>query len=193
MWSGNFKLVPTSEFTGKSQLLYRERNGELSVCVRKGEVSVGLEHLHDCHGHFAGGILIKMIVGRYFWPTRIKDTHYYCRTCVNCQLVGPLRPSAGLLSIVQLQPLDMLGIDFIGPVTTITINTGYRYIVIAVDYFTRFVFALPVTSANGESPLQLLEGQIVRPFGWPRSIYTENGQHFVNGISHGPLMRYVVG
>jgi len=61
--SGNFQLVLTSEFTGKSQLLYRERNGDLSVCVRKGEVSVGLEHLHDCHGHFSAGILIKMIVG----------------------------------------------------------------------------------------------------------------------------------
>jgi len=164
----------------------------LSVCVRKGEVSVVLEHLHDCHGHFAAGILIKMIVGRYLWPTRIKDIHYYCRTCLNCHLVGPLRPSAGLLPIVQLQPLDMLGIDFIGPVTPITINTGYRYIVIAVDYFTRFVFVLPVTSATGETALQLLEGQIVRPFGWPRSIYTDNGQHFVNGIFPTALQQNLV-
>jgi len=133
-----------------------------------------------------------MIVGRYFWPTRVKDIYYYCRTCINCQLVGPLRPSAGLLPIIQLQPLDMLGIDFIGPITPITAENHCQYIVIAVDYFTRFTFASAVSAATGQNALLLLQDQVVRPFGWPRSIYSDNGQHFVNGVFPRALQQNLV-
>jgi len=97
-------------------------------------------------------------------------------------MVGLLRPSAGLLPILQLQPFDIVGMDFIGPITPATIPSGFKYIIIAVDYFSRFLFAAPATNATGEFAVQLLLDQVVRPFGWPGSVYTDNGPHFVSGV-----------
>jgi len=180
--SRNFLLVLATPLICGNRLLYREQNGELSVCVKFESIHDILYRLHDCHGHFAAGLLLKLTIGRYYWPTRVRDIHVYCRTCRNCQMVGPLRPSAGLLPILQLQPFDMVGMDFIGPITPATIPSGFKYIIIAVDYFSRFLFAAPATNATGEFAVRLLLDQVVRPFGWPGSVYTDNGPHFVSGV-----------
>ena len=76
----------------------------------------------------------------------------------------------------------MLGMDFIGPITPVTAPFGYKYIVITVDYFSRFLYVAPVTNASGDSAVSLLLEQIIFPFGWPGSIYTHNGTHFVSGV-----------
>jgi hypothetical protein len=85
-----------------NKLTYSERNGQISICVRKNEVRDLLAQSHDCHGHFAGGILMKALTGRFFWPTRARGVYYYCRTCPQCQLVGPLKPSADSLPVIHL-------------------------------------------------------------------------------------------
>jgi len=180
--SSKFILSIPHENQESPQLYYRERNGNLSTCLKAKEVMPVLHQLHDMHGHFAAGLVLKRAIGKYYWPTRVHDIHYYCHSCHACQLVGPLRPSVGLLPIVELQPFDMIGMDNIGPITPPAISSNCRYIVIAVDYFTRFLFAQATLSPTGENAVGLPQEQIVKFFGWPGSVYTDNGPHFVAGI-----------
>jgi len=169
-----------SHYTTKPEgrLVFVERNGKESFCVLAPEVESILYQTHDCHGHFAAKVLLRTIVGLYYWPTRAKDVNVYCATCSSCQMVGPLKPSVSQLRIVHLQPLDMMGFDFVGrfPETA----RGNKYIIIGVDYFTRFLFAKAVPDCQGKSAVSLLM-EIVKQFGWPRSVYTDNGAHFVSG------------
>jgi hypothetical protein len=140
-----------SHYTTKleNRLVFVEKNGKEAFCVRAPEVEAILYQLHDCHGHFAAGVLLRTVIGRYYWPTRVKDIYLYCATCPSCQMIGPLKPSVSLMPIVHLQPLDMLGFDFVGrfPDT----SRGNKYIIIGVDYFTRFLFAKAVPDAQGKS------------------------------------------
>ena len=121
---------------------------------------------------------MRTLMGRYYWPARAKDGNLYCVTCQSCQMIGPLKPSVSQMAIVHLQPLDMMGFDFVGrfPETP----RGNRYIIIGVDYFSRFLFAKAVPDAQGKSAVSLLM-EIVKMFGWPRAVYTDNGAHFVSG------------
>jgi len=82
------------------------------------------------------------------------------------------------MAIVHLQPLDMMGFDFVGrfPDTP----RGNKYIIIGVDHFTCFLFSQAVRDRQGKSAVSLLMG-IVRQFAWPRSVYTDNGAHLVSG------------
>ena len=175
----DFLLILATPVTPKNQLLYCERNGELSTCVKSQDIHDILYRLHDCHGHFAAGLLLKLTIGRYYWPTQVRGIYTYCRTCANCQLVGPFKPSAGHLPILLLQPFDMLGMNFIDPITPVMTPFCYKYIVIAIGYFSHFLFAAFVTNASGDCAVSRLLDQIVRPFGWPGSMYTDNGTHFV--------------
>lgn len=175
----------------KHRLTYVEWDGKESLYVKKADVPGILSRMHDCHGHFSSGILLRTLVGRFYWPTRARDVHY-CRSCRECQLVGPLRLSADILPIVHLQPLDMIGFDFFGPINPVSRPDGHRYIINAVDYFTRYLFAQPVMAATGASAVGLLVNQIVQPFGWPLAVYTDNGQHFAQGQFLQLLQRYSV-
>lgn len=164
---------------GTSILLYREKGGGLAKCAKKDEVRRVLQWAHDVHGHFSEGITLKNLITRYYWPTRHRDVAYYCKSCPNCQKVGPLRPSQSVLPIIQLQPMDLLGMDFIGPLTPVVKGTGSRYILIIVDYFSRYLFAKAVRTASSGEVIAML-GKVGQLVGWPRAIYNDNGSHFVS-------------
>ena len=51
------------------ELLYRESSGELARCVLGKDIPKILHRYHNCYGHFAGGMIARMLRGRYFWPT----------------------------------------------------------------------------------------------------------------------------
>ena len=184
IWGRRFVL-----FDGRRQkgLFYMEKDEGLSLCILPDDVTPTLEAYHDCHGHFAGRLLIKFLLGKVYWPTCAKDCYYYARTCPDCQSMGPVRPSTGIKPIVHLQPFDMVGLDFIGQITP-TSAQGNKFIIIMVDYFSWFLFARAVPAAMGEAACGLLESTI-ETFGRPLAVYTDNGQHFLGDEFHGTLVR----
>ena len=90
--------------------------------------------------------------------------------------------------------MDMIGMDFIGPINPACKATGAAYIFLVVDYFSRFTFGAPLQIADQMSTMQVFLDRIVPVFGWPRSVYSDNGAHFTgtaianmwkdHGVSH---------
>ena len=103
----------------------------------------------------------------------------YWRNCDACQRFGPLKPTAGLKPILNLQPMDMLGMDFLGPITPAGTG-GSRYVLIIVDYYSRFLFAAATISADGVTVVRSLQN-IAKFFGWLLAIYCDNASYFVKG------------
>jgi hypothetical protein len=153
--AGRYRLFDRNE----KGLFYVERGGKVARYVDDDELLGILQKWHVRHGHFTGKMLLPQMIGKFCRPTWVKDTAYFARRCKECQLFGPLRPSAGLHPMVHLQPMDMLGLDFLGPITP-TSESGNRYILILVDYFTKHMFTHAVLHATEsnilESPMQRL-------------------------------------
>ena len=120
-----------------------------------------MEMHHNLHGHFTDQITMKRCLGKFYWPTRDKDIYEYCRSCPNCQMIGHLRPTTGLLPVVSLQVGDILALDYIGPVTPIA-KSGTRFIGICVDYFARFLFADATAQATSANSVAILESKVVK-------------------------------
>ena len=66
------------------ELLYREVSGELARCVTQEIIPQILHRYHNCHGHFARGMIAKLLRERYYWPTCIKDSMQYFWDCDAC-------------------------------------------------------------------------------------------------------------
>jgi hypothetical protein len=167
------------ESSSESRLFYREKNGELATCITEADVVPALGRLHDNHGHFSHGITTNNAVGKVYWPTRSMDVQRWIRQCDACQRVSKLQKSDVYNPVVQFKPFDMMGIDYIGPISPACGSTGCRYIIMAIDYFTRFVFARPCRNADQATTMEFLCDHIVPIFGWPKIIYSDNGGHFV--------------
>ena len=58
------------------------------------------------------------------------------------------------------------GIDIVGPLPQT--EDGYRYIVVAIDYFSRWPEARPLTHANARQVAKFIYEEIICRFGAPR-------------------------
>jgi hypothetical protein len=88
-----------------------------------------------------------------------------------------------------IEPFDCWGFDFMGPFPPLE---GYTHILVAVDYVTKWVEAIPTKSADGETSLKMLKYIIFPRFGVPRYLMTDGGSHFIHGGFRNTLARYDV-
>ena len=160
------------------KLFFREKNGELASCVLEGDIERVLATLHEGHGHFATTITLGRAHGQVYWPTRARDIGRWIASCLPCQRVTKIQKSGQLRSILQFQPMDMIGMDYVGPISPPCQATGYSYILVIIDYFSRFLWAIGVHRADQVSTMKALLDHIVPVVGWPLTVYTDNGSHF---------------
>ena len=133
--AASFRLTERGDESVPS-LVFVERNGSQLWCVRPLQVQSVLSHYHDNHGHFSTETTQRRLIGAYYWPSRMRDTAEFCRSCIDCQFFGPRKPSQTVLPILHLQPMDMMGMDYLGPISPKP-QSGNRYVYVMVDYFSR--------------------------------------------------------
>ena len=57
---------------------------------------------------------------------------------------------------------------------------GHGYIIIAIDYFTKWAEAMPTYEKDGKTSTLFLFNHIIARFGVPQYIFTDHGSHFFN-------------
>ena len=99
-------------------------------------------------------------------------------------------PTSELKPILNLQLMDMIGMDFLGPIKPEGVGKN-KYIPIIIDYSSRFLFAEVVKDADGATMVRILQ-KIAKLFGWPFAIYCDNASYFVKGKVPEDLKGYQV-
>lgn len=153
----------------------------LRRCIPNEEIASVLEFCHSqaCGGHFSmKKITAKILQCGFYWPTLFKDANIYCRSCEKCKKLGvmsrhnimPLNP------ILVIEIFDCWGIDFMGPFPPF----GYQYIIVAVDYVSKWVEAVACRSNDNRTVIKFLKENVLSRFGTPRAIISDRGTHFCN-------------
>ena len=74
---------------------------------------------------------------------------------------------------------DVWGIDFMGPFPP---SVGFSYILVVVDYLSKWVEAIPTKMNDAKTVSKLLKTNIFYRYGTPRVIVSDRGTHFCNRI-----------
>ena len=77
-----------------------------------------------------------------------------------------------------IEPFDVWGMDYMGPFVP---SNGNTHILVAVDYVTKWVEALPTPHADAASSIKMIKDTIFPRFGVPRFLITDSGSHFLKG------------
>ena len=82
-----------------------------------------------------------------------------------------------LQKILEIEAFDCWGIDFIGPLPSSYSN---EYILLAVDYVTKWVEAIAAQHADSKTVIRFLKRNIFSRFGTPKVLISDEGSHFCN-------------
>jgi len=171
-----------------------EADNLLRRCVTQQEANNILWHCHNSPygGHFNGErTAAKVLQAGFFWPSLFKDANEYVKRCDNCQRTGSIskRHEMPLNNIQEVEVFDCWGIDFIGPLPSSFSN---EYILLAVEYVSKWVEAIPAQKADAKTVIKFLKKNIFCRFGTPRVLISDGGSHFCNAQLQKVLEHYSV-
>ena len=107
----------------------------------------------------------------------------YCiqtvRQCHQCQIHGNLNhlPPTVLNSLSSPWPFAAWEIDIIGKITSNASN-GHKYIVVAIDYFSRWIEVESFRTLKAKKMAKFIEKSLICRYGVPHHIVTDNGVQF---------------
>jgi hypothetical protein len=112
-----------------------------------------------------------------------EDTKDFIRRCGACQRHGNInsRDAMPLTNNLQIELFDVWEIDYMGPFPK---SKNWEYILVAVDYVSKWVEAMPCKKADSKHSKKMFEEIIFPRFGVPRMVISDGGTHFIDKRFH---------
>jgi len=142
------------------------------------------EHvLSESHAGTAGGHLgqdktFHKVRERFFWPGYSQAVKEWCLTCESCAArKAPIPRRRGSLQNIKTgYPLQMVAVDIMGPFPKT--KNGNSYILVASDYFTRWVEAYAIPNQEAVTVATKLVDNMFCTFSVPDQLHSDMGAQF---------------
>lgn len=177
-------------FVIRKALLYREYSGADKVDHRqlvvpsefRGEV-MRLAHDAPMAGHLGGRRTRSRIWNEFYWPGMCPDIRRYVASCDACQRTtakGRVKPvPLERMPLIDV-PFKQVAVDIIGPIHPPS-DRGHRFILVTVDYATRYPEATPLKKIDTPHVAEALWENWTR-VGIPEKVLSDNGSQFKSGM-----------
>ncbi|MCO5581475.1 hypothetical protein L7F22_035360 [Adiantum nelumboides] len=107
----------------------------------------------------------------------------WSRDIVSLLTIGSLRvhmsKETNSTLIKQAKDFSMLA-DFVGPIDPPATRTHVQYIIVAIDYVTKWVEVRATQKADAHTTAKFLYEQVSTRYGLPIEIVSDRGKHFLN-------------
>lgn len=154
---------------------------------------VKMAHESAFYGAHSGVKTVLLHLRRYYyWPAMKPDIVEFTKQCRICAAHagdahhGPFSPTPN-----PSRPFARIAIDTIGPLRETA--AGNKYILVAVDMFSRWPIAVACRTADSKSFLRFLLDDVVCTFGPPDEILTDNGAQFTSQLAQDALQALGIG
>ena len=171
-----------NEYEIKDEMLYKKKGQKQLKIIRRYEMEgiMYIMHDHPLSAHFGIQATYDRTKERYYWKGMKRDIEVYVKSCDQCQRRERPKGQNELHSIRTKAPFYQIGIDIVGPLPVT--DKGNRYIVVAMDYFTKWPEAKALPDATAKEVSNFIYEDIICRHGCPEKIISDRGTHFNNQI-----------
>ncbi|RDX75982.1 hypothetical protein CR513_44064, partial [Mucuna pruriens] len=210
-----YNFVAVSQFPPEASRLYKEKlrtdakyyiwddpylwrlcsDQVIRRCIPEAEINSVLQLCHAAPGggHYGSTRTARKVLDYgLYWPTIFRDVYQFVSTCDKCQKVGMAitrRHEMPQQPILFCKVFDVWGIDFMGP---FSVSNGYSYILLVVDYVSRWVKAIATKTNDAKVVVDFLKSNILCRFGVSKALTSDQGSHFCNRAMSSLLHKYGV-
>nr|GEX36389.1 reverse transcriptase domain-containing protein [Tanacetum cinerariifolium] len=181
--------LQTPDDLSRSRLGFIEKMG---VCSCQEAIDIHKAfHNGPTGGHYGANYTAKKVFDSgFYWPTIYKDAFELVKHCDSCQRQGKISQKDEMPqnSIQVCEIFDIWGIDFMGPFPS---SKGNKYILVAVDYLSKWVDAKALPTNNARVIVKFLKS-LFSWFGTPKAILSDRGAHFCNDQFSRVMSKYEV-
>ncbi|GKB91487.1 reverse transcriptase domain-containing protein [Tanacetum coccineum] len=162
-------------------------------CVAGDEILEILAHCHSgpTRGHHSASITgRKVYESGFYWPSIFKDAKDYVMKCDSYQKSGNISSRSDMPqnNIQVCEVFDVWGLDFMRPFPD---SRGNKYILVAVDYMSKWVKAQALPTNDARVVVKFLKGLFTR-FGVPKILISDRGTYFYNSQLEKAMLKYGV-
>ncbi|KAJ8369446.1 hypothetical protein SKAU_G00094740 [Synaphobranchus kaupii] len=129
-------------------------------------------------GHFGNNKTLHRLRGKFHWPGCRHDIKLHVHWCDSCTAQkGPnQRSRAPLQQHLVGAPMERVGVDVLGPFPVT--DSGNHYILVAMDYFTKWPEAFAVPDQSAATMAERLVEEMFTRFGAPAELHSDQGCNF---------------
>ena len=170
-------------FELEGTILYRKQNNSLLTVIHEGKTTeiLQLAHDHPLSGHMGQDNTYFRLKDNVWWLGMKQDIINYVRACDICQKRKKNKDTPPANSApIRAEPFSHIGIDVMGPLPRTL--TGKRYIILAVDFFTKYIEATAVEDADAQTVTKFIHSDIICRHEVPKEITSDRGTEFLNDL-----------
>jgi len=160
-----------------NEIEYYKQNGRLKKIIHQNETKFKLIESAHAVDHEGAYKKYHRLKPNYYWKGMNKDIHLFIKCCPKCQMYKPQKQNNNAENIPTKPGLLFVkvGLDLIGPLPKT--RKGNRYIIVLVDYFTKWVEAEPLKQTSSDKVIRFLKNVFAR-HGVPELLIADNGPQF---------------
>jgi hypothetical protein len=162
------------------ELYKRSTTGVLQRCIAAEDGVALLREIHE--GTASSQTLVaKAFRSGFYWLLALHDAKNIVQHCDACQRFAtkPHAPASELRTIPIAWPFAQWGLNQVGPLPKSS-RGSHTYLLVAIDKFSKWIEAVPVTNQEATKAVKFFESTIYR-YGIPNNIITDNGTNFTAG------------
>lgn len=154
------------------------------IVVPRVRVKEVLDELHSgsSGGHLGVNKTLSKVRERFYWIHMRQDVEDWCRRCTRCAgSKGPRTRSRGeMQQYVVGAPFERIAMDIAGPFPET--NNGNRYLLVAMDYFSKWPEVYPIPNQEATTVADQLVNDWISRFGVPLELHTDQGRNFESNV-----------
>ena len=179
-------VLESSRFSIIDGVLYFVDNSRQNRLRLAAPMSIHEKLLKENHsemfsGHFSVKSLYEKLAKRYWWQGMYVDVYSHCKSCLTCASYR----GAGHRTRPPLKPLDVggpferIGVDILEMPKT---ERGNSYIVVFMDYLTKWPEAYATSDQSSETIARLLVENVICRHGVPKELLSDRGPNLLSNL-----------